>query len=153
MSAESFEIYRIDRRFTTFGVRPFVLVEAYISQQTSLHTFSAAYLILHANAPIGRKLRVSPNLIPSVVQEANRLEFVKEAAFDDALGRLSSDIAEGGEVVSDIDVSAVTLLELLSARMRGVVALPEGNLNRFPPNIYEALDRLGNTQLFLGSDL
>ncbi|WP_186122864.1 hypothetical protein [Burkholderia gladioli] len=124
MTETNLHIYRINRSFKTYGIRPFVLVTS-ITYGVGLDaTLCAEYLILHANGEVNRKLGGSERLIRKTASVSDLAEVIEQAALDDAFDLLTSDAEAGSEAISGKFATPVTQAELLAARMRGAIAAP-----------------------------
>ncbi|OXJ17247.1 hypothetical protein [Burkholderia sp. HI2500] len=148
MAEQSFSIYRIDRCFKTYGIRPFVLIASIKYGSPADATFRAGYLILHANGEVHQKLDVMERSILNKVPAESRVEFSERAALDDALDLLSADIETGGEAISSKFASPATLLDLFAARMREAIAAPTMSEDDYLPSLGDVIEKLKGAKAF-----
>lgn len=117
---DGFSIYRAERRFPTYGVRPFLLVSA-IEHHDANHrrVISGGYLILHGANVFQSTLDALAIRLRGGTDPINHL---RNVALEDAIDVLNSDLPDGSEVVTlNNGVREATWEELVSAKVRGAI--------------------------------
>lgn len=148
MTEQTFSIYRVDRRFKTYGIRPFVLTTSIRYGSNSDTTLCAGYLILHANGELNRKIGGAERSLLKVASADHIGKFVEQAALDDAFDLLTSDIEAGGEAISSKFATLVTLPEILAARMRGAIAAPAMDEDEYLYPLSDVIGKLKSVKEF-----